>query len=311
VNTPLIVVLDGHAANPGDLSWDELHPLGQSKIYERTPAHLTVERAGNAEIVLTNKVILDRPTILQLPKLRYIGVMATGYNVVDCVAAKERGIIVTNVPAYSTMSVAQLTFALLLELTHHVGDHSRGVREGQWSKCPDFAYWETPLIELDGLTMGIIGYGSIGRKVAGIAESFGMNVLFHSRAAGVDLETLLRQSDVVSLHCPLTDQTRHLINAARLALMKPSAFLINTGRGPLVHESDLAAALHAGKIAGAAVDVLSVEPPPSDNPLLRAPNCIITPHFGWATKAARQRLMRTVAANIRAHLAGSPQNVVS
>jgi glycerate dehydrogenase len=311
VSAPFIVVLDGHTANPGDLSWDELHELGQLKVYERTPAHLTVERAGNAEIVLTNKAILDRSTISQLPKLKYIGVMATGYNVVDCVAAKERGIIVTNVPAYSTMSVAQLTFALLLELTHHVGDHSRGVREGKWSKCPDFAYWETPLIELTGLTMGIIGYGSIGRKVAGIAEAFGMNVLFHSRSAGVDLETLLRQSDVVSLHCPLTDQTRHLINAARLALMKPSAFLINTGRGPLVHESDLATALHAGKIAGAAVDVLSVEPPPSDNPLLRAPNCIITPHFGWATKAARQRLMQTVAANIRAHLVGSPRNVVN
>jgi glycerate dehydrogenase len=308
---PNIVVLDGHTGNPGDLSWEELAALGQLTVHRRTPANETVARARDAEIVLTNKVVLDRAVLAQLPTLRYVGVMATGYNVVDCAAAKERGIAVTNVPAYSTQSVAQLTFALLLELTHHVGDHARGVREGKWSRSPDFAYWDTPLVELDGLTLGVIGHGNIGQTVAGIARAFGMKVLVHSRSGGVDLATLFRESDVVSLHCPLTEQTRHLVNAERLALMKPTAFLINTGRGPLVNEADLAAVLNAGQIAGAAVDVLSSEPPSPDNPLLTAKNCLITPHFGWATKAARQRLMQVVTANVRAFLAGHPQNVVN
>ena len=328
-----IVVLDGHTGNPGDLSWDELAALGHLTVHPRTPATQTVERARDAEIVLTNKVVLDRAVIAQLPKLRYIGVMATGYNIVDVAAAKERGIVVTNVPAYSTKSVAQLTFALLLELTHRVGDHARGVREGKWTRSPDFAYWDTPLVELDGLTIGLIGQGNIGKEVAGLARAFGMKVLVHSRTGTppsrrsesapataetaallpsyVDLTTLFRESDVVSLHCPLTEQTRHLVNAERLALMKPTAFLINTGRGPLVNEADLAAALNAGQIAGAAVDVLSVEPPPASNPLLTAKNCPITPHFGWATKAARQRLMTTVVANIRAFMAGQATNVVN
>ncbi len=306
-----IVILDGHAANPGDLGWDSLAELGQLTIHPRTPAAETVERAHAAEIVLTNKVVLDRAVLAQLPKLRYVGVMATGYNVVDCAAAKEQGIVVTNVPAYGSRSVAQLTFALLLELAHHVGEHARGVRAGKWSRSPDFAYWETPLIELDGLTLGLVGHGSIGKTVAGIAQAFGMKVLVHSRSGGVDLATLFRKSDVVSLHCPLTEQTRHLVNAERLALMKPTAFLINTGRGPLVNEADLAAALNAGQIAGAAVDVLSTEPPSPDNPLLTAKNCLVTPHFGWATKAARERLLRVVVENVRAFLAGKPQNVVS
>jgi glycerate dehydrogenase len=263
------------------------------------------------EIVLTNKVPLDRALLAQLPALRYIGVMATGYNVVDCEAAKEKGIVVTNVPAYGAKSVAQLTFALLLELTHHVGDHARGVREGKWTRSPDFAYWESPLIELDGLTMGVVGHGSIGKTVAAIAQSFGMRVLVNRRSGGVDLATVFRESDVVSLHCPLTEQTRHLVNADRLAMMKPTAFLINTGRGPLVDETELAAALNAGRIAGAAVDVLSAEPPLADNPLLTARNCLVTPHIGWATQSARQRLLQTVVDNVRAFLAGQPQNVVT
>lgn len=313
-----IVVLDGYTMNPGDLSWEGLEGLGECAVYERTPPERVVERAAGAEVVLTNKVVLDGAVMARLPALKYIGVLATGYNVVDTAAARERGIVVTNVPAYSTRSVAQLVMALVLELAHHVGDHSRGVHEGRWTRSPDFAYWDWPLVELDGLAMGIVGFGQTGRAVADLARAFGMRVLVHTRTptAGpgvefVDLETLLRRSDVVSLHCPLTPETEGLVNAKRLALMKPTAFLINTSRGPVVNERDLAEALNTGRIAGAGLDVLSTEPPKADNPLLAAKNCFITPHFAWATRAARERMMKTVVANVRGFLAGRPQNVVN
>jgi glycerate dehydrogenase len=314
-----IVVLDGYTLNPGDLSWDALHALGDCMVYDRTPPELTVARARDAEMVLTNKTVLDARVIADLPALRYIGVLATGYNVVDTAAAAARGIPVTNVPAYSTASVAQFTFALLLELCHGVGHHARTVREGRWTASADFAYWDTPLIELDGLTMGIIGLGRIGQAVAQLAQAFSMRVIAHAPSrttapAGitlVDLETLFRDSDVVSLHCPLTAQNAGMVNAARLALMKPTAFLLNTARGPLVDAAALADALHAGRLAGAAMDVLAVEPPPADNPLLTAPRCIITPHIAWATKAARTRLMTTAVQNVAAFLHSEPRNVVN
>ena len=314
-----IVVLDGHTLNPGDLTWDELQSLGDCAIHERTPSQEVVPRAADAEIVLTNKAALTREQIQTLPKLKYIGVLATGYDIVDVAAARERNIPVTNVPTYGTRSVAQHTLALLLELTQHVGHHARTVRDGRWTKSPDFCYWDYPLVELDGLTMGVVGFGRIGRTVAELATAFGMKVLAASSTARrapsgvpfVDLETLFRQSDVVSLHCPLTEQTKNLVNQERLALMKPTAFLLNTSRGPLIDERALAEALDAGRIAGAAVDVLSVEPPPADHPLLRARNCIVTPHIAWATRAARSRLMQVAVANVRAFLLGKPQNVVN
>jgi glycerate dehydrogenase len=296
-----IVVLDGYVLNPGDLSWEA---LGEATIYDRTPPELVAERARDAEIVLTNKVVVD---VSKLPELRYVGVMATGYNVVNIPAARERGIVVTNVPGYATRSVAQHTFALLLELAHHIGHHARTILK--WPACPDYCYWDYPQIELAGLTMGIIGYGNIGREVEKLVRAFGMNVLLHTRTTTGD--TVFRESDVVSLHCPLTPATRGSINSARLASMKPTAFLINTGRGGLVVEQELADALNAGKIAGAGLDVLSTEPPRPDNPLLTAKNCIITPHIAWATRAARERLLRAVVENIQAFEAGKPQNVVS
>ncbi|MGB9603227.1 MAG: D-2-hydroxyacid dehydrogenase [Limisphaerales bacterium] len=315
-----IVVLDGYTMNPGDLSWDGLRSVGDCAIYDRTPCELVIERARDAEIVLTNKVVIDRAVIESLPKLRYIGVLATGYNVVDISAAKERRIVVTNVPNYSTMSVAQLTFSLLLELTNHVAIHDQSVKSGQWAKSPDFCYWKTPLIELDGLTLGIIGFGKIGRAVAKIGQSFGMKVVAfspsmrHAPQPGVrfgEINDIFASGDVVSLHCPLTEQTEKIVNSETLSMMKPTAFLINTGRGGLVDEQALADALNSGKIAGAAVDVLSTEPPSADNPLLTAKNIIITPHIGWATKAARIRLMQTVVDNIKAFLSGNPKNVVN
>lgn len=315
-----IVVLDGYTLNPGDLSWNELTSLGPCEIHDRTPPGDVVRRAAGAEAVLTNKTVLTREQIRGLPTLRYLGVLATGYNVVDTAAARERNIPVTNVPGYGTRSVAQMTFALLLELTQHVGHHAHTVREGQWSKCPDYCYWDYPLVELNGLTLGIVGFGRIGRATADIAISFGLKVLAHTRTrpqplpAGiqfVDLETLFRQSDVVSLHCPLTPETLKLVNAERLCWMKPGAFLINTSRGPLVDEPALAEALNSGRIAGAALDVLSVEPPAPDHPLFAAKNCLITPHIAWASRSARARLLKTVAENLRAFLAGKPQNVVN
>jgi glycerate dehydrogenase len=315
-----IVVLDGHTLNPGDLDWNELSALGDCEVFPRTTAAEVIGRAANAEILLTNKVVLDRAILGALPQLRYVGVLATGYNVVDAAAARERGIPVTNVPDYSTRSVAQLTFALLLELAHHVGPHSEAVRSGRWSASPDFCFWDSPLLELDGLTLGIVGFGRIGRGVARLAQAFGLRVNVYSRTRpselpeGVEwlgLEPLLRRSDIVTLHCPLTAETAKLINAERLALLKPGAFLINTSRGPLIDETALAEALNAGRLAGAALDVLSVEPPPPSNPLLAARNCLITPHIAWATKAARQRLVRIAIANLRAYLSGHPQNVVN
>jgi len=314
-----IVVLDGFTLNPGDLSWDELETLGECEIHDRTPANEVVKRATGAAIVLTNKTPVTGESISALPELKYIGVLATGYNIVDVAAARRRNIPVCNVPAYGTKSVAQHTFALLLELTQHAGHHGGTVRDGRWSKSPDWCYWDYPLIELDGMTIGIVGYGRIGRAVGELALAFGMKVLATSASPKqaprgvtfVDLETLFQQSDAVSLHCPLTPQTKNLVNASRLGLMKPAAFLINTSRGPLIDEPALAEALNTGRIAGAGLDVLSVEPPQADNPLLGAKNCLITPHLAWATRAARSRLMRAVVANVRAFLAGKPENVVN
>lgn len=308
-----IVVLDGYTLNPGDLNWSELEKLGNCVIYDRTPAGQTVERIGEAEIVLTNKVLITKEVVDNCPNLKYIGVLATGYNVGDIEACRQKGITVTNVPAYSTPSVAQLAFALLLELTHHVGQHSDGVRQGKWSKSVDFCYWETPLVELAGKTMGVVGAGRIGSQVLKIAEAFGMQTQFHdpTREGSVDLENLLKTSDVVSLHCPLTDANKGLINNKTLSLIKPSAFLLNTSRGPLVVDQDLADALNEGRIAGAGIDVLTVEPPHADNPLLSAKNCLITPHIAWASLAARERLMAIAIRNVAAFVAGSAQNVVS
>ena len=314
-----ITVLDGYTLNPGDLSWDELKSLGPCDIYDRLEPGEVVRFASRSEIVLTNKTELTREHLQQLSRLKYIGVLATGTNVVDLAAAREMGIPVTNVPTYGTRSVAQATMALLLELTHNVGHHSRTVREGRWTQCRDFCYWDRPLVELDGLAMGIVGFGRIGAAVGEVAAGLGMKVLAFRRgprplpayAAEVGLEPLFRQSDVVSLHCPLTPETKNLVNAERLAWMKPTAFLLNTSRGPLVDEAALAAALNSGRLAGAGLDVLSLEPPSADNPLLHAKNCFITPHLAWATRAARARLMQAAVANVRAFLQGKPQNVVN
>lgn len=315
-----IVVLDGYAANPGDLDWTPLKALGEVEIYDRTPAILTLERAAGAQAVLTNKVLFGAAEMAALPELRYLGVLATGYNVIDVAAAQTRNIVVTNVPAYSTPSVAQHTFALLLELTRGAGHHGDLVRRGRWSTAPDFSFWETPQVEFAGLTFGIVGFGAIGQAVARIARAFDMRVLVHTRhpepsrwpeVAFVALDKLFARADVVSLHCPLTESTRGMVNATRLAAMKPTAYLINTGRGPLVDETALAAALHAGQIAGAGLDVLSQEPPPAGNPLLAAPNCVITPHLAWATRAARQRLLDVAVDNVRAFVEGKAQNRVA
>jgi glycerate dehydrogenase len=311
-----IVVLDGYTNNPGDISWGPIESVGSLTVHERTPAGEIVARAADANVVLTNKAVVGRAEIEALPNLKYIGVLATGYNCVDTAAARERGIPVCNVPEYSTPNVVQATFALLLELTNHVGHHAQTVRAGRWSACPDFCYWDGDLVELAGLTLGIVGYGRIGQSVAAVGRAFGMKILAHRRNPGsnpecVDLEMLLRESDVVSLHCPLTPDTKELIDARRIGLMKPTAFLLNTARGALVNEADLAAALNAGRIAGAGLDVLSVEPPPASNPLLTAKNCIITPHVAWATRNARQRLIEITAANLRAFAAGTPRNVVN
>ena len=316
-----IIVLDGYGMNPGDLSWDRLKALGDVTVYDRTAPSETIERSAGAEILLTNKTIIDRNIIENLPDLKYIGVLATGYNVVDTVAAREKGIVVTNIPAYSTDSVAQMVFSLLLAITSNVEHYTADNRAGRWSRNADFCYWDSPLMELAGKTFGIVGFGHIGSKVAGIALAFGMQVLALSSKpadalpAGVtkakNLDQLLSESDVLSLHCPLTDSTKHLINASTLAKMKPSAILINTGRGPLVDETALAAALNNGTLRGAGVDVLSCEPPTIDNPLLYARNCYTTPHLGWATVEARQRLMDIAVANVANFIEGTPTNVVN
>ena len=315
-----IVVLDGYTLNPGDLTWDGLEALGACEVHDRTPAGRIVERAQGAGIVLTNKTPLSRDTIEQLPALKYIGVLATGYNIVDIAAAREKGVCVANVPSYGTASVAQMVFAHLLHLTQHVAEHAESVRDGQWSRSEDFCYSLFPLVELSGLTMGIVGLGRIGCETARLALAFGMRVIYHDIATdapadleveAVDLDTLFRESDVVSLHCPLTEANAGMVNRERLELMKPTAFLINTSRGLLVDEAALADALNAGRIAGAGLDVLSEEPPTRENPLLLARDCCITPHIAWATRSARQRLMAIAVDNVRAFLVGKPQNVVS
>jgi glycerate dehydrogenase len=313
-----IVVLDGYTLNPGDLSWEALEELGSCIVHERTGPDQVVERAADTDILLTNKVVLDAATIRSLPQLRYIGILATGTNVVDLVVAGERGITVTNVPAYSTDSVAQMTFALLLELVNAVGRHNDAVLAGEWSGNTDFSFHLTPLVELSGMTMGIVGYGAIGKAVARLAEAFGMRILVNTRDPGntkgirqIDLESVFRESDVVSLHCPLTPETKGLVSRERLGMMKKTAYIINTSRGPVVDEQALAEALDSGTIAGAALDVLSSEPPPRDHPLFTARNCVITPHIAWATLAARKRLMETVVSNVRAWVEGRVENVVN
>ena len=315
-----LVVLDGFTMNPGDLEWGALEELGELSVYERSPADTILARCAGAQILLTNKTPLSRETLAALPELRFIDVLATGYNVVDLAAAKERGIPVSNAPAYSTRSVQQMAIALLLELTQQCGAHDCAVKAGVWSRCRDITFQLAPLLELDGLALGILGFGAIGQAVAQTAQTFGMRVLAASRTrpavlpAGVEwvgLEELFRRSDVLSLHCPLTPETEKIICDRTLAWMKPTALLINTSRGGLVDEEALARALGEGRLAGAGVDVLSTEPPDPGNPLLQAKNCVITPHCAWATRAARQRLLDITVANVKAFQAGSPQNVVN
>ena len=316
-----IVVLDGATLNPGDLSWDDLAREGELTVHERTPPELVVERIGDAEIVFTNKTVVTRETIAACPNVRFIGLLATGYNVVDIQAAREKGIDVCNIPTYGTMSVAQFATALLLELCHRVGRHSDDARAGTWAKCVDFCYWLNPLTELDGKTLGLIGFGRIGQAFARIAQALGMQVAVFDKAVDKQLESatlkyvtldeLYATADVISLHCPLFEDTRGMINKAAIARMKPGVMLINTSRGPLINEQDLADALATGQVAGAGLDVLSCEPPNPDNPLLSAPNCIVTPHIAWATTDARKRLMRIAVDNVAAFKSGKPQNVVN
>ncbi len=315
-----IVILDGYTLNPGDLDWAPLEALGELTIYDRSAQNEIVERAKDADIVLVNKVVLTEQTLNQLTKLRYIGVMATGYNNVDVATAKQRGIIVTNVKAYGPASVAQHTFALLLALTNHLELHSQSVFMGEWVSSPDFCYTKTPLTELAGKTMGLIGLGDIGSHVARIAQAFDMKVIAFRKNPSqtqntniemVSLEDVFRRSDVISLHCPLTEETKELINSETLSWMNPNAVLLNTGRGPLINEKELAEALENKVIAGAGLDVLSSEPPSATNPLLSAPNCIITPHIAWASFEARKRLLRMVANNLKAFDKGEAINVIS
>ena len=316
-----IVVLDGYTENPGDLSWEGFEALGDMTVYDRTAADEILARAKGAQVLLTNKTPLNAETLAALaPELQYIGVLATGYNVVDIAAARSHGVPVCNIPTYGTAAVAQFVMALLLELCHHVGDHSRSVKAGDWSRCPDFCYWNTPLIELAGKTFGVVGYGRIGRAAAKLAAAFGMEVLAcdaHASAGSdgvarmVSLEELLAASDVISLHCPLLESNRGMINREAIARMKDGVLLINTSRGPLIDEQALADTLHTGKVAGAGLDVLTVEPARPDNPLMKEPNCLITPHIAWAPKESRQRLMDIAVDNLKAWLAGSPQNVVN
>ncbi len=316
-----ITILDGQITNPGDLSWEGFEKFGDLTVYDRTSPEEVLERAAGADILLTNKTPLDRKTIESLPDLKYIGTLATGYDVVDTEAARERGVVVSNIPAYSTASVAQLVFALLLAVTNNVEHYTADNRAGRWSRCTYFCYWDEPLMELAGKTFGIVGFGHIGSQVARIALAFGMKVMaLTSKApgelpAGVEraenLEQLLRESDVVSLHCPLTDSTERLINAETLAMMKPTAILINTARGRLVEGEALAEALNSGRLRGAGLDVLEVEPPRMDDPLLYARNCHVTPHIGGTSVEARKRLMEMAVDNIANFLNGSPTNVVS
>ena len=312
-----ITILDGHALNPGDLSWEQIAQFGQVTYYDRTEGEeLTIQRIGDSDIVLLNKVPITRSVLEHCPNIRLICVLATGYNVVDCRAAAERGIPVCNVPGYGTDAVAQFTFALLLELCHRVGFHSDSVHSGEWSACPDFCYWKTPQMELAGKTMGIIGYGAIGQAVGNIARAFGMKVLAHSRThhpghSYVDLDTLLQNSDVISLHCPLFPENAGMINADFIARMKDGAILLNTARGGLVNEEAVAEALHQGTLRGYAADVVTTEPISVGSALLGARNCILTPHMAWAPIESRQRILDATEENIRAFLCGKPRNVVN
>lgn len=315
-----IVVLDGHASNPGDLSWDGLKAFGELTVYERTPEDQVLERIGDADIVLTNKVPFKADRISKLPHVKYIGVLATGYNIIDTQAAAQAGIIVTNIPAYSTDSVAQITFAHILNITNHVSHYAEQSRAGRWTQAPDFCYWDTPLIELAGKTIGIVGLGNIGMHVAQMARLFGMDVFAFTSKNSADLpegiqkatmEGLLGVSDILTLHCPLTPDTFELINADTLSKMKRGAILINTGRGQLVNEADVAQALRDGQLSAYGADVMCQEPPTADNPLLSCPNAYLTPHIAWASFEARQRLLEIAINNVAAFIAGTPQNVVT
>ena len=318
-----IVVLDGYTLNPGDLSWEGIGKFGDLTVYDRTVKHTDeiIKAIDNAEIIFTNKTPLTREVLSQVASLKYIGVLATGYNVVDVIAARELGITATNIPTYGTTAVAQFTFALILELCHHVGDHSHAVQSGEWSSCPDFCFWNTPLIELAGKTLGIIGFGRIGQATARVAVAFGMNVLYNDvNNSGehdiddchyADLDGLFAKSDIISLHCPLFDSTQGIINKDNISKMKDGAMIINTSRGPLVVEKDLTEALNSGKLAGAALDVVSTEPIEKTNELFKAKNCIITPHIAWAPTESRSRLMNMAVENLNAFLNGTPQNVVN
>ena len=310
-----IVVLDGYTENPGDLSWDGLKKLGELTVYDHTAPELIDARIGDAEIIFTNKTPISAATIAAARNLRYVGVLATGFNVVDVAAARERGIVVTNIPTYGTAAVAQYVFALLLEICHHVGHHNRAVQAGRWSRGRDFCFWDYPLIELSGKTLGIIGYGRIGRATANIAKGFGMQVLaYDAYAEGPELtslENLLRESDIISLHCPLSAENTGMINAESIGKMKDGVILINTARGPLINENDLRQALLSGKVFAAAVDVVSTEPIQMDNPLLGLDNCLITPHIAWANKESRSRLMDVAVSNLEGFLNGNTVNNVA
>lgn len=315
-----IVVLDGYTLNPGDITWESLEKLGELTVYDRTPADKIIDRAGDAEIVYTNKTPLSKETLEKMPSLKFIGVLATGYNVVDVKAAHEKSIAVTNIPTYGTTAVAQFTFALLLEMCHHVGAHSEAVRNGAWSSSEDWCFWNYPLKELAGKTMGIIGFGRIGQNVGKIALEFGLKVLAYDMYPNKSLESgalkyaqldeLFEKSDIISLHCPLFESTKGIINKATISKMKDGVLLINDSRGPLINSQDLADALNCGKVAGAALDVLEVEPASPDNPLLNAKNCIITPHIAWAPVESRMRLMNIAVQNLKAFLDGKPVNTV-
>lgn len=315
-----IVNLDAYTTNPGDLSWDSFKQYGEVVIYDRTQPEQIVERAKDADVLFVNKCIITDEIMSKLPNLKYIGLQSTGYNVVDCEAAKKRGVVVSNIPAYSTNAVAQLVFALILQITNKVSLHSDAVHNGEWSACPDFCFWKAPLAELDSKTIGIVGFGSIGQKVASISKAFGMNVLVFtphpkpevfSDVEFCDFDSLCKRSDIITCHCPLTPDTENLINKSAISKMKKSAIVINTSRGPVVNDEDLANALNNGDIQGAGLDVLGVEPPKSTNPLLTAKNCIITPHIAWAAFETRKRLLTILEQNLKAFLSGNPQNVVN
>ncbi len=316
-----IVILDGYTENPGDLSWEAFEAMGELTVYDRTPADKIIERIGNAEAVIVNKTPVSKDTMNACSNIKYIGVLATGYNVVDTVTAGEKGITVTNIPTYGTAAVGQFAMGLLLEVCHHIGHHDKAVHEGRWEQCPDWCFWDYPLIELDGKTMGIIGYGRIGQNTGKLAQAFGMKVLAYDAFKIPELESetckyaeldeLLVKSDVIALHCPLFPETEGIINKDTIAKMKDSVIIINNSRGPLIVEKDLAEALNSGKVLAAGLDVVSTEPIRGDNPLLKAKNCLITPHISWAPKESRARLMNIAADNLKAFLAGEAVNVVN